>query len=48
MQFEERGCPIRSATPGRKLERVPYIAKHEQFMNLIYDLVTVLLTKWIA
>jgi acyl transferase domain-containing protein/thioester reductase-like protein/SAM-dependent methyltransferase/acyl carrier protein len=36
--FEELGCPIRSAAPGQKLERVPYVPKHEQFMNLIYDL----------
>lgn len=37
--FEELGCPIRSAAPGQKLERVPYVPKHEQFMNLIYNLV---------
>ena len=36
--FEELGCPIRSAAPGQKLERVPYLPKHEQFMGLIYEL----------
>lgn len=36
--FEELGCSIRSATPGQKLERVPYLSKHEKFINLIYDL----------
>ena len=36
--FEELGCPIRSAAPGQKLERIPYLPKHEQLMDLIYDL----------
>ena len=36
--FEELGCPIRSAAPGQKLERVPYLPKHQQFMDLIYGL----------
>nr|UBX54556.1 poliketide synthase [Aspergillus sp.] len=36
--FEQLGCPIRSAAAGQKLERVPYLPKHERFMNLIYGL----------
>ena len=36
--FEELGCPIRSATPGQKLERIPYLPKHQQLMDLIYEL----------
>lgn len=36
--LEQLGCPIRSATPGQRLERVSYLPKHERFMNLIYGL----------
>ena len=36
--FEQLGCPIRSAAPGQRLERVPYLPKHERFMTLIYEL----------
>lgn len=36
--FEQLGCPIRSAAAGQRLERVPYLPKHERFMNLIYGL----------
>lgn len=36
--FEQLGCPIRSAAAYQRLERVPYLPKHERFMNLIYGL----------
>jgi acyl transferase domain-containing protein/nucleoside-diphosphate-sugar epimerase/SAM-dependent methyltransferase/acyl carrier protein len=36
--FEKLGCPLRTAKPGQKLERVKYLPKHEQFMEFIYDL----------
>ncbi|KAL5355203.1 hypothetical protein BJX96DRAFT_181164 [Aspergillus floccosus] len=36
--FEQLGCPMRSATAGQRLERVPYLPKHERFMKLIYSL----------
>ncbi|KAJ5744672.1 Male sterility NAD-binding [Penicillium manginii] len=36
--FERLGCPIRNAVAGQKLERVPYLPKHERFMNLIHGL----------
>ena len=37
--FEQLGCYIRSAAPGQRLERVPYLPKHERFMNyIIYEL----------
>ncbi|KAM0147076.1 hypothetical protein ACHAPG_010801 [Botrytis cinerea] len=36
--FEVLGVNIRATAPGHKIERVPYLPKHEQLMNLIYDL----------
>lgn len=36
--FEKLGCSLRSAKPGQKLDRIPYLPKHEQFMDFIYDL----------
>ena len=36
--FEELGYPLRSAAPGQKLERIPYLPKHQRFMDLIYEL----------
>lgn len=37
--FEQLGCDIRAASPGQLLERVPYLPKHERFMNyIIYPL----------
>ncbi|EAW12049.1 putative polyketide synthase [Aspergillus clavatus NRRL 1] len=36
--FEKLGCPIRSAAPGQRLERIPYDPKHAQFIDLIYGL----------
>ena len=36
--FEKLGCSLRGAKPGQKLNRVPYLPKHEQFMDFIYDL----------
>jgi acyl transferase domain-containing protein/thioester reductase-like protein/acyl carrier protein/SAM-dependent methyltransferase len=36
--FEELGCNLRSAVPGQQLERVHYLPKHQQFMDLIYGL----------
>lgn len=36
--FEQLGSSIRSATVGQRLEHVPYLPKHERFMNLIYGL----------
>ncbi|KUI67806.1 Conidial yellow pigment biosynthesis polyketide synthase [Cytospora mali] len=37
--FEQLGCNIRAASPGQQLERVPYLPKHERFMNyIIYPL----------
>ncbi|RYP54696.1 hypothetical protein DL769_010301 [Monosporascus sp. CRB-8-3] len=36
--FEQLGCAIRSAAPGQRLERVPYLPRHQRFMNLIYEL----------
>lgn len=37
--FERLGCNIRAAAPGQRLERVPYLPKHERFMNhIIYPL----------
>jgi hypothetical protein len=36
--FEELGCNIRSAVPGQQLERVHYLPKHQQFMDLTYSL----------
>ncbi|KAH7355893.1 putative polyketide synthase [Pyrenochaeta sp. MPI-SDFR-AT-0127] len=36
--FDELGCNIRSAVPGQQLERVHYLPKHQQFMDLIYGL----------
>ena len=36
--FEQLGCPIRSAAPGQRLDRVRYLPKHERYMTLIYGL----------
>lgn len=36
--LEELGCPIRSASPGQTLERITYLPKHEQFVELLYKL----------
>lgn len=37
--FEQLGCNIGAASPGERLERVPYLPKHERFMNyIIYPL----------
>ncbi|KAJ6094205.1 polyketide synthase [Penicillium canescens] len=36
--FEQLGCPIRTATAGQQLQRIPHLSKHERFVNLIYDL----------
>ncbi|KAK6611194.1 hypothetical protein H4I96_02792 [Botrytis cinerea] len=36
--FEVLGVNIRATAPGHKIERVPYLPKHEQLMNLVYDL----------
>lgn len=36
--FEQLGCPMRNAAVGQKLDRVPYLPKHERFMKLIYGL----------
>ncbi|KAJ4287771.1 hypothetical protein N0V90_012475 [Kalmusia sp. IMI 367209] len=36
--LEELGCPIRSASPGQVLERITYLPKHEQFVELLYKL----------
>ncbi|KAK7733712.1 Type I Iterative PKS [Cytospora paraplurivora] len=37
--FELFGCNIRAASPGQRLERVPYLPKHERFMHyIIYPL----------
>ena len=36
--FEKLGCSLRDARPGQKLDRIPYLPKHEQFMTFIYDL----------
>lgn len=37
--LEQLGCNIRAAPPGQRLERVPYLPKHERFMNyIIYPL----------
>lgn len=36
--FEELGCPIRSAAPFSTLKRIPYLPKHQQFIDLIYDM----------
>ncbi|KAI1394380.1 citrinin polyketide synthase [Hypoxylon trugodes] len=39
--FEQLGCPIRSAKPGQRLERVPYHPKHERNMKLMYQILEV-------
>ncbi|KAJ4857964.1 methyltransferase domain-containing protein [Trichoderma breve] len=36
--FEQLGCSIRSAKPGDKLKRVPYLPKYDKFMELFYEL----------
>ena len=36
--FEKLGCSLRDAKPGQKLDRIPYLPKHEQLMVFIYDL----------
>ena len=36
--FEELGCSLRSARSGEKLERIKYLPRHQQFVDLLYDL----------
>ena len=36
--FEKLGCSLRAAKPGQKVDRIPYLPKHEQFMEFVYDL----------
>ena len=36
--FEKLGCSLRNAKPGQRLDRIPYLPKHEQLMVFIYDL----------
>lgn len=36
--FEKLGCSLRDAKPGQKLNRIPYLPRHEQFVDFIYDL----------
>ena len=36
--FEKLGCSLRNARPGQRLDRIPYLPKHEQLMVFIYDL----------
>lgn len=36
--FEQLGCSTRSAKPGDKLERVPYLPKYDKFMELFSKL----------
>ena len=35
--FEELGCPIRSAAPGTKLERIKHLPSREKFVDYIHD-----------
>ncbi|KAL7787159.1 S-adenosyl-L-methionine-dependent methyltransferase [Trichoderma ceciliae] len=34
--FEELGCPIRSAEPGTKLERIKHAPQHKKYVDYIY------------
>ncbi|KAK7731068.1 Type I Iterative PKS [Cytospora paraplurivora] len=34
--FEELGCPIRTAQPGQRLQRINHAPKHRQFVALLY------------
>ena len=34
--FEELGCPIRSAAPGTKLERIKHLPRHEKLIDYMY------------
>lgn len=34
--FEQLGCPIRTAKPGQRLERIKHAPKHRQFVALLY------------
>lgn len=36
--FEQLGCPIRSAAPGQRLERITHLPRHERFINMVYAL----------
>ncbi|OCL13142.1 non-reducing polyketide synthase 1 [Glonium stellatum] len=36
--FDELGCSIRNAKPGQRLERIQHLAKHEQYVEFLYDL----------
>lgn len=34
--FDELGSPLRTATPGQKLDRVPFRPQHHRLMDIIY------------
>ncbi|KAL7793745.1 S-adenosyl-L-methionine-dependent methyltransferase [Trichoderma ceciliae] len=36
--FGQLGCPIRSAKPGEKLERLSYLPKYDKFMKHFYEI----------
>lgn len=36
--LEQLGCPIKSAAPGQRLERISSLPKHDRFMDLMYKL----------
>ncbi|OXV11593.1 hypothetical protein Egran_00646 [Elaphomyces granulatus] len=36
--FEELGCSLRSVKAGEKLERIKYLPRHQQFVDLLYNL----------
>jgi thioester reductase-like protein/acyl carrier protein/SAM-dependent methyltransferase len=38
--FEKLGVNLRTAVPGQKIERVPYLHKHAQLMDLVYELLS--------
>lgn len=36
--FEALGCPIRSAKPGTRLERIPHAAQHKYLVRYLYEM----------
>lgn len=36
--FETLGCPIRSAKPGTRLERIPHAAQHKHLVRYLYEM----------
>jgi len=36
--FEQLGCPLRNAAPGKRLERIQYVPQHQRLVDYLYKM----------